>query len=385
MYRILFVNHVGHISGAERVLQNLISHLDRTIYEPYFTIPTEGKLFEKLRNQGLTVFPLQTPLLIRSKNPVKLFQYIYYFWKTTKALKHLVENNKIDLIHANSFTAHLYCIVAAKLTHRPLIWHMHDIVTPRMISHLFVWLAGKMANKIIVVSNAVRDSLIGFGVSKDKIQTVYNGMNCELPIPSSDEKILIRNEFNIPNDTVLITMVGAITAWKGQDILLKAAAKIEVTKPLLHYLFVGDILLNSDIEYQQSLSAMVRQYQLESKVGFTGFRDDVSRIMTASDIIIHSSVNRADPLPTVILEAMLFEKPVIAVRVGGVPEIVEDGITGILYSMGNIDELVRAIKKLSENNELRKKMGFAGRKRVEKVFNINQNIENIQTIYAQLL
>lgn len=382
--KILYVNHVGLISGAERVLQNLLTRLDRTEFEPIIAVPESGRLFTELTNQGMKVYPIQTPLLIRTNNPFKLFRYFFGLLKVTKSLKAIIIQENIRLIHANSFSAHLYSILAAKLTHKPLIWHMHDIITPRWFNKYFIWFAGKMADKIIAVSNAVRDSLINLGVSADKIQTVYNGMNCELPIPSAADGHKIRNKFFIPNDTILITMVGAITPWKGQHILLQAVAKLATSTPSVYYLLVGDILLDSDKVYQQNLNNIVKQYQLESQVVFTGFRPDVLKIMAASDIIVHSSV-KPDPLPTVILEAMTLKKPVVAARIGGVPEIVESGKTGILYAPGNIEELAAAIQQLINDINLRSTMGDAARNRVERLFNIIQNITNIESIYQQLL
>jgi glycosyltransferase involved in cell wall biosynthesis len=382
--KILYVNHVGLISGAERVLQNLIARLNRAEFEPVIAIPESGKLFTELTNQGMKVYPIQTPLLIRTYNPVKLCRYIIDFYKVTKRLNVIIIQENISLLHANSFSAHLYSILAAKITKRPIIWHMHDIITPRWFNKPVVWFAGKMANKIVAVSNAVRDSLLKFGIAEDKIQTVYNGMDCEISVPTALERQQIRNEFAISDHTVVITMVGAITPWKGQHILLQTAVKLASSIPSVRYLLIGDILLDSDKVYQQNLLNIVKQNQLESQIVFTGFRSDVSKIMAASDIIVHSSV-KPDPLPTVILEAMALKKPVIAARIGGVPEIIESGITGLLFIPENVTELATAVNQLVINQNMRERIGEAARKRIEQSFNIIQNIFQIESIYRQLV
>lgn len=384
MYRILYVNHVGQISGAERVLQNLLNNLDRTKFEPCVAAPQEGRLLEELRKIGIPVYPIETPLLFRSNNPFKLMKYIPQFWKITKRLKTIVQQEKIDLIHANSFSAHLYSILAAKITHRPLIWHMHDFVSPRWFNRWCIWFAGKMANQVICNSDAVRSVMVALGVPSGICKTVYNGMNCERNLPSPAEQEQIRKELKIPDNTLVISMVGAITHWKGQHIFIQAAAQIVKLFPEVRFLIVGDIILDSDQEYKLHLQKLVSQLGIQSQVIFTGFRNDISLIMASSDIMVHSSV-KPEPYGMVIVEAMALKKPVIAARAGGVIEIVIDGVTGLLVTPEKSSELATAMQTLITSPELRQKMGDAGRKQVEQSFNIRQNIAAIQDIYTHLL
>jgi glycosyltransferase involved in cell wall biosynthesis len=388
MYKILYVNHVGHISGAERVLMNLLSRLDRKKFEPIVTAPADGTFLTEITTRGFKMYPINTPLLIRSKNPFRLIKYIPDFWKTTAQLKTIIKQEKIDLIHANSFTAMLYSNSAVKSTGKPIIWHMHDIITPRWFNRRFITYAGRGATKIVAVSNAVKSRLIELGVPAEKCITLYNGMDCSIPVTPDATSIAeierIRKELQIPQDAIVISMFGQIAQWKGQAIFIQAAAKLVEQYPQLRFLIIGDIIHNREQKYKRDIEQLITQLHLSSPIIFTGFRRDVPNLMRMSDIIVHCSV-MPDPLPTVILEAMVSKKPVIAARVGGVPEIVQDGLTGLLFTSQKTDELVNAMRQLVVSKELRQIMGNAGRNRVEQFFNINQNIEIVQTIYSQLL
>ncbi|MCX7918583.1 MAG: glycosyltransferase family 4 protein [bacterium] len=386
MKRILYINHVGKISGAERVLLNLLSHLDRAKFEPVVIAPSDGTLLSEITKLGIKTYPIKIPLLVRSYNPIRLILYIPNFWKTTAQLKTMIQKEKIDLLHANSFTAMLYSGFAAKLMHRPIIWHMHDIVTPCWFNRQFIGFAGRLATRIIAVSNAVKTRLIELGVSRDKCTVIYNGMDCLQAKQLSQEIIQkTKSKLNIPPDAIVISMFGQIAQWKGQHIFISAVKKlISRTQIPVKFLIVGDIIQERERGYKQCLEQLVKQLDLQSVVIFTGYRTDISILMQMTDIIVHSSI-MPDPLPTVLFEAMLYWKPVVASNVGGVPEIVVDNETGILVPPNDVEALATAIQTLLNCPELRKIFGEQGRNRLEQHFNIQQNVAAIETCYRQLL
>ncbi|MDI6783886.1 MAG: glycosyltransferase family 4 protein, partial [bacterium] len=377
--------HVGHISGAERVLLNLLSQLDRIEYEPIVVAPADGTFLTELTRRGIKTYPIETPLLIRSMNPIQLMKYISKFWKITKYLKTIIINEKIELLHANSFTAMLYSSRAAKQTKCPIIWHMHDIVSPRWFNRLFIRFAGRRAAKVIAVSNAVKVRLLDLGVQSEKCLVIYNGMDCLQPgFAKSAESIKkTKSELKIPTDAIVIGIFGQIAQWKGHHILIQAAPAIIQHYNKVYFIIVGDIINKLAGEYKQRIIDLINDLKLSNRIILTGFRTDIPELMQMVDIVVHSSI-MPDPLPTVLLEAMLYRKPVVATKLGGVPEIVEDRHTGILVTPNNIDEMSNAIRTLLDTPELRISYGENGRNRVELHFNITQNISAVESVYKEL-
>ena len=125
---------------------------------------------------------------------------------------------------------------------------------------------------------------------------------------------------------------------------------------------------------------MVANLNLKNNIIFTDFRNDVPEIMSSLDVLVHTSI-MSDPLPRVLLEAMALGKSIVATRVGGVPEIIEDGNTGILVSPHNADAVAEAVVTLLRDKERAKEMGLAGRQRVEQNFSIQKHVERVQELY----
>lgn len=386
MYKILYINHVGFISGAERVLINLLSRIDRKKYEPIVAAPSKGTFLAEISKLNIKTYQIDTPLLTRPKSPIHLTKYIPKFWYVTRQLKRIIAEEKIDILHANSFIAMLYSCSAAKRTNRPIIWHMHDIVTPRWFNQQFMRFAGNRASRIIAVSNAVKARLIKLGVQPKKCMVIYNGMDCSQNNQSvSEEQIRkMKSELNISSKAIVIGMFGQIAHWKGQHVLIRAASTIIQRNSQVYFIIVGDIINELANEYKQQIIDLIKDLEISNRIILTGFRTDIPILMQIVDIMVHSSV-LPDPLPTVLLEAMVYQKPVIATRVGGVPEIVMDKQTGLLVAPDNIQEMEKAIQTLLDSVELRISFGENGRKRVEQYFNIVQNVATIESIYQELL
>jgi len=382
MLKILFINHSSNTSGAEKVLLRLISYFDTSLIEITALCPENKGLAEDLKAENIDVRLIPMPLLVRTANPVKLFKYCFGFYRFSKQLIQYLRTAKIDIVHCNSFISTLYSIPAAKLTKIPMIWHMHDILRHRFFNKIFICLAGLGANRIICVSNAVKENLISFGVKKEKCQIVYNSIKppAEQQKWKSDE---FYKEFGINSQTKVVTMIGQIAEWKGQSILIEAVAKL-VKRYDIKSLIVGDVISPSEDHYKNTLYKTTNDLNLNNHVIFTGFRTDIQKIIKASDVIVHASV-KPDPLPTVIIEAMNLGKPVVATHVGGVPELIQHNKTGLMVPPHNSEMLAEAISNLLDNPEKAESMGSNAKSVINKKFNPRINISKVLNIYYELL
>lgn len=148
--------------------------------------------------------------------------------------------------------------------------------------------------------------------------------------------------------------------------------------PGLKFLIAGE----GKKEYKNNLIKFANGYRMEKNIIFTGFREDIPEIMKGLDIFVLPS--HSEGLSRTILEAMASAKPVIATEVGGNPEAIEDGVTGILVPAKEPDKLAEAILKLVKDREKRERMGVAGRERAEKLFSIEENVRKIEELYQKL-
>jgi glycosyltransferase involved in cell wall biosynthesis len=210
---------------------------------------------------------------------------------------------------------------------------------------------------------------------------IYDGIDLDAFRPSRDGAA-VRRELGIPPGVPLVGIVGHIQAWKGQDVVLRALRLVRDTVPDVHCLVVGGVHRRGS-EYARDLHRFVEEHGLTSHVIFTGPRDDVPDLMTAMDVVIHASVV-AEPFGRVVLEGMAAARAVIATDMGGVPEILKDGVTGKLVPPDDPQSLAVAIVGLLADADQRRRLGENGRAEVEQRFSMQRHVRSVTDVYASL-
>jgi glycosyltransferase involved in cell wall biosynthesis len=181
----------------------------------------------------------------------------------------------------------------------------------------------------------------------------------------------------------LIGIVGRISPWKGQHIFLRAAAAVRERFPRARFQIIGSALFD-EAEYEKEVRALAVTLGLSEVVEFTGFRPDVGAMIAQLDVLAHASTT-GEPFGQVVAEGMISGKPVVATRGGGVPEIIQDGISGRLVPMDDAPALAAAIIWLLENPSQAKQIATAGRQRILSFFMIEHTAEKVEKIYQELL
>lgn len=379
-YRPLIVNHAVEIGGAERVLLRFLDRMDRALFEPALACPHEGPLVEEARKLGLTVhlgYPSARLLEVKRKSlgsgRLAMLAYPYDMAVTVTGLATLIRRNGYDLVLTNSAKADIYGSLAARLAGRPVVWRLHDIVDSDAFSRLNILLfrvfAGLFAAKVLAVSHAVRDALVARGVRGDKVVVVYNGIDLEGLSRGADREGA-RAEWGLAADVLLAGMVGRLVDWKGPDRFIEAAAQAAAEMPRARFMLVGDAIFG-ERDYVDELKAMASRLDLDERMVFTGFREDALEIIAGLDVLVHASL-LPDPLPTVLIEAMALGLPVVAADGGGVREIVEDGVTGLVVPPGDVRAISGAMVKILSRPSEARDMGEAGRERASKLFDIDR-------------
>lgn len=389
MLKILFLTHCSELGGAEIVLTQLLERLKRFNFK--LVVPKHGMLSSNASRRGIPVAIVKISDKIlnirRTKivyNPIFLVLYLNLLIVGIVRLVNFVRKESFGLIFANSTKSHIYGSLVGKLTGVPIVWRVHDIVSKKTFEPLIIKLIVLVANlfpyKILCVSNAVKEALLIHGVRKGKLLTIYNGIDTKIFNPNIDGSP-IREEFKIKKDTIVIGMIGRLTFWKGQELFLKAAAKISHNYPNTVFLIVGSVMYE-DNNYKEKLKNIALTYNILNRVIFTGFRKDIPEIISAMDILIHFSI-LPDPLPTVLLEAMAMKKPVVAANIGGVPEIIEDGKNGILVSPGDWEKLAEVIIELLRDKKKMETLGTNAYNKVKKHFSIDAYVNAMSKVLEE--
>lgn len=391
-YRLLIVNHAVEIGGAENVLLRLLDNLDPNLFEPSVASPDQGPLTAELESRDIRVFyGFPSPRLLKVRrmsvgaNKAAAFLYPFDMLTTIIRLAWLISRKRFDIVLTNSAKADIYGSLAGYIARRPVVWRLHDIVGPEAFSRfnilLFKVTASHFAKRVLAVSEATRKAFIAQGLSADKVRCVYNGVDLSSPTPKPDSTI--REEYSLDPSAPVAAMIGRLVHWKGPDTFIRAAAAVSRKIPEARFLLVGDAIFGEQ-SYVEELKNLADELGLGEKLVFTGFRSDIPEIMASADIIVHASI-LPDPLPTVLLEAMAQSKPVIGARAGGVPEIIEEGVTGIVFAPGNVSRLAEAMEQLLGDREKAASMGAEGFRRAIKLFEVKKNTHLIEDELVEII
>lgn len=296
-----------------------------------------------------------------------------------------IRRNRIGIIHAtNRPRESLYGLCLARMTGARCVVHLH-IKYDDWLGRLSKW-AIKHADGIIGVSQYVVECAHERGVSPDRTFPVHNGIDSGRWNPDAVDASGIRREFGMEADDPLLVMVAALRPWKGQATLIRALSHVVQTHPKTKVLLVGteDLNLGSAPEsFLAQLERLVCELRLGENVVFAGQRNDVPNILAAADVFTMPTFE--DPCPLAILEAMAMAKPVVALRSGGTPELVADGVSGLLSPPDDVPQLAENIVTLLRDPAHAREMGAQGRRRVQEHFTLRGMAESAEGAYRALL
>lgn len=392
MKNILYINDVGKIGGAEKILYNLLSNLDRSRYHAMVLFGSDGPLVKMVSALGIETNIIQMKEMKRIEmeikglkfyNPLAIIYNVLQFLILIFKLFIFLRKRDIDLVHTNTIQAQLCGSIVAKLIGAKLVCHDHNIQPQGMRRRIISIIGNIFPDGIITVSNAVRNSYLPYILHPEKITTVHNGIDVG-KMNLSHKCVDIRKEYEIPEEAIIIAMASVLRPWKGHETFLRAASIIKRNCRDVRFLIVGGEFLDKERGYKDYLVNLGSQLGLEDRVIFTGFRRDVIDILSQVDLLVSASI-LPDPFPTVILEAMALGIPVVATHVGGVPEMVMEGVTGYLLPPSDPPEMAEKIMLLLKNPIKRKEMGSMAQQSVKDRFTMDKFISGIESIYGNLL
>jgi glycosyltransferase involved in cell wall biosynthesis len=239
------------------------------------------------------------------------------------------------------------------------------------------------ADSIVADSAATFEKCRSAGMDDGKLSIIYESVDLKRYSSATlKDRMSFRAEFGLDDSTLAIGLVGQVLQYKGHEEFIRAAAIVARHSSATRFFVVGDDTLSDDKQFLPRLHHLVEQEGLHEKVSFIGFRSDIPQVLAGLDIVVAPSHTEA--LGRVIIEALASRRPVVASRVGGIPEVVEDGITGFLVPPKSHLILANRLVTLCQNPSLRAAMGQQGPESVRR-FDAYQHVQHFQNLYFDIL
>ncbi|MBD2184481.1 glycosyltransferase [Aerosakkonema funiforme] len=336
--KILFLDQSGKPGGAELCLLDIAKPYRDSCLIGLFA---DGSFRHLLEQHNIPVEVLATdPIAVRKES--NLAQGLKSFGNLAPLIAKVVHLSRDrDLIYANTQKALVVGAIASFIARRPLVYHLHDIISPEHFSQtnirIIVTLANRFASLVIANSQATQAAFIAAGGRGDITQVVYNGFTPEF-YKNRDADIAQAKQRLGMNGRFLVGQFSRLSPWKGQHILLQALKRCPEDVAAI---LVGDALFGEE-DYVKDLHEKVAAMGLENRVKFLGFQSDIVPLMKACDLVVHTST-APEPFGRVIVEAMLCKRPVVAAKAGGAMELIATNKTGWLVPPGDAIALADAI------------------------------------------
>ncbi|MCD6385084.1 glycosyltransferase [Candidatus Sumerlaeota bacterium] len=377
--KILYFIGSLQLGGAERQLAELATRLDKTRFDVEICcIAQGGPLVKFVEHHGVPVRIFNFYLVRGKLNPYSYFHLIRELWRIYRYIK----KSRPDIVHAFLYTAYIVGIACARVagvpvtiaSRRSLGYFKDNTLFKQPLENII----NKFTNYVLVNSEAVKqDVLRREKIDPQKIHLIYNGVDIQRfqhPANAGD----IRTKLGIPDDCVTIGVVANLIPYKGHTELIESARIIKNEFPQTRFVCVG-----RDSGIKPKLESLIHNYHLEEMFIFTGDRTDIPELMQAFDIVALASYEEG--FSNVILEAMASGKPVVATNVGGNPEAVVHGKTGLIVPPRSPQALADALLRLLKDPQLRSTLGKNGLERARKLFSIEHLIENMQNFYLSAM
>jgi glycosyltransferase involved in cell wall biosynthesis len=369
--RVLYVSPHADMGGAERVTLDLLTLHDRSLVEPSVCFLRRGPLLETTRALGVPTFELSAPRL----------RSVFAVRRTVRALADIARAGGADLVHSAMAWGHCFGGRAAKAARSKAVWYQHvgaswgSIVEARAA---LIPAAAIIANSDFTAAGQQR-----VNPRRAPIHTIHPGTR--LPVQGRAVRWARgRAALGLARDAFAVGLAARLQPWKGQHVLIRAAASLLHARPNTRLFIFGDALFGFDRGYGAELRTLAEQLAIADRVTFTGFRNDVADCLAAMDIAVHASVT-PEPFGLALIEAMAAGTALIAAEGGATAEIVTHGVDGLLVPPGDPEALAVALLALHDDPARRASLAAAGQSTARERFDVTGMVRRMEDLYQRLL
>ena len=367
--RVCLISLAPFLGGAEVALERLALGLKNKVDYLMCVLGNKNEVSERFTNQNIPwcYFPLPF---------TNKWNFLYYFYALLR-MRAFLRRNHFDLVHTNDLPSFQFISHAAKPFKIPRLCHHRYVFGGEAIK----WFLKFGVEYHLFVSKALRKDLETAypPLASQPGEVIYDG----LPLPELlDEKtrLELRRILKLPEDKTIVLFAGQIIPRKGVHDLIKAWKLLpQKVQNKVHLVIIGDDLAEKGA-YREEMENLAQK--LAVPADFRGFQKNVDEWLEAADIVTVPS--HIEPLGNATLEAMAHARPVIGAAVGGIPEMIVDGETGLLVPAQDPKALAEALTLLIEDPSLARQMGQAARRRCKEVFSLEQHVENVLRVYEKV-
>lgn len=343
--------------GMENFIKDFLIHLPKQKFAITCICPYESEFTEELRHLGV-----DDVYIARIEDDP--------YWRSIQLAVEIGRLKKTDIFHAHMPKAHLLAGIAANLLKLPIVATVHGMdITAHELG-----IARAVGSHLITNNQEAYVQALALGIPVDHLNLVRNGINPATFIPEFREEAILKNLAGVPDSATVIGFVGRLAHEKGPDLFLKVAERIHHQKRDIHFVVVGEGNMLKELN-KFCLARQQTEY-----IHFLKWQEDTRVVYPTFDLLLHTS--RSDGTSLVLLEAMACGIPTVAINIGGIPEIVEHGVTGLLAN--SWEDVATQALYLLENDSLRKAMSVAARERIIRFFNVKVNTETTAGILQKI-
>ena len=358
---ILHIDPEKKWGGGEVQVLGLTTYLHRNGHQSIVAVDPRGALSARLSQHGLLSCPL------RVRNHLDVFAGF--------RLRCLVRDGGYDIVHFHTARAHALSPWLRGLPVKRLVTRRMDYpIQPGRMTRL---LYEHSVDMVVAISHGVEAALHAGGIPPGHIRRIPSGVDTARFLPDVARRQQMRTALGIEPHGCMVLMIGALTERKGHSSLFSAASMLQEQGVRLRYIICGEGSLHANLE------AQVRTLGLQDVIRFTGFSSEITGYLAAADIFVH--VPLWEGLGVAVIEALAAGLPVVASRVGGIPELIDDHVTGLLVPLHDATALAIAIERLVQNPQWAKTLGTKGQTFVQTQFDVSVMARANESLYNELL
>jgi glycosyltransferase involved in cell wall biosynthesis len=385
--RTLFLSSCVLGGGAGWSMYYLLKYLDRRAIEPVVVVPSRGIFGARFAELGVSVQVIRRlhdrTNQLRWKGGGRAAAGLSYALNLFDAvwlipeLARLIRRERIQLVYCNNMMVKPMGVLASRLAGVPCVLHARNIHEARSR----VWFYGKLAGSRVVkrvIANSAATAAPYRRRVPEKVSVIHNGID----FADYRLEVLPRGEFRtryqIDPDAVLVGLTGWLIPRKGLEPLIRAAAALLPSRPKLEFVAVGRVPVNNPVDYRARYEGLARELGIAERFRFVGFLEDVRPAVVDFDVLAMPSLQ--EPFGRSIIEAMALGTPVVASRVGGIPEIIRHAETGLLVPPGDAPALAAAIASLVDDPARRRALAQAALSDVRQRFDVAALSRSVQQL-----
>ncbi len=359
---LLIANFANRVGGGEESLLTLIGGLNQHRFVPQAIVPEEGEISCALHKIGVRTTALSLP-------PVRPWTLIRVL-RSLLRLRELIRRCGITLVHAHGNRGALYANLAVLYLHVPVVWHARVVDRDPWLDRILL----RLSSAVVANSQATAGRFAAQPRAGEKVHVIYNGVDLDRfrPGPADTE---LRQAYGLRPDGPVITFAGRLEYTKGPDLFLEAAMHVHKQLPWVNFLFAGDGPMRAELEARVKAAGI--------PVAFVGHQSNMESLLRLCTVAVMPS--RQEAFGRILIEAMATGIPVIATKVGGIPEVCQDGRTALLVPPEDSQALAGAIMaSLTDIEGVRLRVSAAAED-VRRRFTLESHVELVCQLYAHIL